>query len=136
METTTKTKTVGVKEMLEMMYSDGCNVYMCTLSVYINHPPGPLSPKIFGEDLKQLFAFMTKLNYNAFDGKNVVPFLKKNIDKISNIRFGREYSPVLYIKLCRDVDNEAFKNAVQEALHPDENDFYATAPSELRVWFD
>jgi len=132
-------KAVGVKEMLETMYSEGCQVFNCTLSVHVNHAPGPFTPKVFGEDLNQLFAFMETLQYNGFEGKNAVAFLKKNIKKIYEIKFGREYSPVLYIKLQRDVDGDAFKNAVQDTLHPDENDFQSASlsdPRVLRVWFD
>lgn len=129
-------KAVGVKEMLETMYSEGCQVFNCTLSIYIGHHH---TGKVLAEDVNQLFAFMKTLQYNGFEGKNAVAFLKENLKKIYEIKFGREYSPVLYIKLLRDVDGDVFKNAVQDTLHPDENDFQGDLESSqrvLRVWFD
>jgi hypothetical protein len=49
--------------------------------------------------------FIEKLNYNDFNGKAVAAFLRKNIlaenknGAIVDIRFGREYSPVLYLTI-------------------------------------
>jgi hypothetical protein len=89
-------------------------------------------------DAEPALAFMETLQYNAFDGLFVAPYLR-GLFKDGNLlrlRFGREYGPVLYLTV-----KNACSNQVQEALRKlcaDEVDVVSgdAETHVIRAWFD
>lgn len=94
-------------------------------------------------------------SYNNFGGRRVAKFLRDNIfanghGAITSFRFGREYSPVLYLTVARavkegedyrklsakerrDVTRKLLARAKAE-IDPDEADIIG--PGMIRLWWD
>lgn len=129
-----KTNTcIGTKKLLETMFSDNCQVLSCYVQASVSVVR--VSPKELSSDMVGMLEFIETLRYNDFDGVSAVAFIKKHIKDIYTIRFGREYSPVMYFRMAVNTPEKrnAFANAINEALSPDECGWCG---EELRVWFD
>lgn len=91
-------------------------------------------------------------SYNAFRGKKVADFLRKHLMSLNKdgaiirFRFGREYSPVLYINVARSIDGGhltpeeretlalALIEEAKQTIHPDEADIQSEGV--IRLWWD
>ena len=98
----------NVKRFLERLFSDEDSVmYATTGSTEFS------AGREFGPQTKQILAFMSPatgkpLIYNDFNGDNVAGYLETVLSKeIIGMEFGREYSPVLYLRLRLSIDPDS-----------------------------
>jgi hypothetical protein len=142
-------RNLGLKDVIAMMYGKN---YEMSEYAYVKLSTVPFSAPYVGKPLAELFGAMLAVgDYNGFNPVNVVNFLQKaaKANAICAIRFGREYSPVMYLtasrlkivksgaKRCSDREFEARKKRlladVKKALGPAE---LAYEGNELRCWWD
>ena len=95
-----------------------------------------------------VFKFMSGLVYNDFGGRKVVCALTKHINAIQEIRFGREYSPVMYVrprmfdKHYRKLQGAAKRSRLAsllrllKSLNADECWEVNPETHEIRAWWD
>jgi hypothetical protein len=98
-----------VTRFLEQLFSDKGIMYATTGSMEFT--PG----RDFGPQTKQILSFMETgkhkkpLEYNGFHGDAAATFLRNHLGKeIIGMDFGREYSPVLYLRLRLDGDSNPY----------------------------
>jgi len=87
-----------------------------------------------GDNLYHLLNKISMVYYNEFEGDAVGRFLDNAIGMFAAIRFGREYSPVLYLLPRDGVTISAVKQAIKKArLGHDE---LQQVGAWVRVWWD
>jgi hypothetical protein len=92
------------------------------------------------EDLEPILKFVKGLRYNDFDGRKVSVYLRKLVrnKELFGLRFGREYSPVMYLT----VPNEIAKRVIGElsggvkAKETDIAGYYGETRTVIRAWWD
>lgn len=132
---------MNVKQLLEIIYSENSDVMMAYVQV-------STSTK---EECDLVLSFIAGLKYNEFNGKKVTDALKKIIgeETVSTIRFGREYSPVLYLtvhkfdfKTDKSLDAKGFNARLDKIktefkkLGAQEIHVEGEAPAQVRFWWD
>jgi hypothetical protein len=134
-------RTLGLKNIVAMMYGEN---YEPSNYAYVQISTVPHDAPYVQEPLKELFAAMRKVGcYNNFDPAKVIAYLTKavKLDDICHIRFGREYSVVLYLTVSMSKAHFAKKKErvlanIKKALNANEVWFTGADNTEIRVWWD
>jgi len=128
---------MNMTKMIKAIYSD------CSCScAYVRER------SIFGQesDYKQMFEGMLQVGqYNGFRPGHVVAALREHIKEISEISFGREYSPIMYITPAKVKKNGRYFHSptriatlikMLKALGADEVWEVNPETHEIRAWWD
>lgn len=85
---------------------------------------------------KTLCKAISGMKYNRFSANQVHPFLEDIFKNklVSQVRFGKEYSPVMYLLPTHKDCVDALWQKVQEELHA--NEMSEEENGEIRVWWD
>jgi hypothetical protein len=142
-------KTLGLTDVIAMMYGKN---YELSNYAYVKISTVPHDAPYVVQPLKELFAAMLKIGrFNFFIPAKVIEYLTKAVkaNDICEIRFGREYSPAMYLTVSMlNKRHERLTDAIfaakkervlaeiKKAIGPDEVWFTGKDTAEIRCWWD